>query len=67
MGRPPTLPKQFRDGYYIEVCNKGSKSGVKIVRNTYEEMQQAIKEYSKTKTVIVLGESKNGKWVSKSH
>ncbi len=63
MGRPPTRPKKLRDGFYIEVRNKGSKTGIKIVRNSKEEMQKAIKDYSKTKDVIVLGESKNGKWV----
>jgi hypothetical protein len=26
---------------------------------------QAIKEYEKTKEVIILGESKNGKWTNK--
>ncbi|VAW28947.1 hypothetical protein MNBD_BACTEROID07-757 [hydrothermal vent metagenome] len=63
MGRPPTRPKKLRDGYYIEVRNKGSKTGIKIVRNSKEEMLKAIKDYSKTKEVVVLGESKNGKWV----
>lgn len=65
MGRPPTKPKKFRDGFYIEVKNKGEKSGIVIVRNTKEEMLQAVADYSKTKEVIILGESKNGKWVKK--
>jgi len=63
MGRPPTRPKKLRDGFYIEVRNKGAKTGIKIVRNTREEMLKAIKDYSKTKEVVILGESKNGKWV----
>jgi metallophosphoesterase superfamily enzyme len=63
MGRPPTRPKKLRDGFYIEVRNKGAKNGIKIVRNTREEMLKAIKDYSKTKEVVILGESKNGKWV----
>ncbi len=67
MGRPPTRPKKLRDGYYIEVRNKGAKTGIKIVRNTKEEMLKAIKDYSKTKEVVILGESKNGKWVEPSH
>ncbi|HFB62037.1 MAG TPA: hypothetical protein ENJ69_03540, partial [Bacteroidetes bacterium] len=62
-GRPPTRPKKLRDGFYIEVRNKGAKTGIKIVRNTREEMLKAIKDYSKTKEVVILGESKNGKWV----
>jgi hypothetical protein len=64
MGRPITRPKEFRDGFYIEVCNKGSKTGVKIRRNDEDEMLQAIEEYKKSKVVLILGESKNGKWLN---
>jgi hypothetical protein len=64
MGRPPIKPKEFRNGFYIEVCNKGTKNGIKIIRDTKEEMLKAIKEYEKTKDIIVLGEFKNGKWLS---
>ena len=64
MGRPPTKPKELRDGYYIEVRNRGSNTGIKIRRDTEEEMQQAIMDYERIKTVIVLGESKGGKWVN---
>ena len=66
MGRPPTKPKNFRDGYYIEVHNKGSKTGIKIRRDNYEEMLRAIKDFEKTKDITILGESKNGKWVNDS-
>jgi len=64
MGRPATRPKRYRDGFYIEVKNKGDKSGIVIVRNTKEEMLKAIRDYSRTKEVSVLGESRNGKWVN---
>ena len=64
MGRPPTRAKKLRDGFYIEIFNKGSKSGIKIIRKSEEEMNQAIKEYEKSKGVNILGESKNGKWVN---
>lgn len=65
MGRPPTKPKKLKDGYYIEVRNKRSPSGVKVRRDTKEQMMQAIKEYERAKEIIVLGEFKNGKWVNK--
>ena len=65
MGRPPTRPATLRDGFYIEVRNKGSKSGIKIRRETQEELDQAIKEYERLKEVIVLGEYKKGKPVKK--
>ena len=31
MGRPPTKPKKLRDGFYIEVRNRGANSGIKLV------------------------------------
>jgi hypothetical protein len=65
MGRPPTRAKEYRDGFYIEVRNKGSLTGIKIIRKSRDEMMQAIKEYEKTKEVVILGESKNGKWTNK--
>lgn len=64
MGKPPTRAKKLRDGFYIEIRTKGATSGIKIIRENEEEMIQAIKEYEKAKEVIVLGESKNGKWVN---
>jgi hypothetical protein len=65
MGRPSTRPKDLRDGYYVEVRNKGSKVGIRIRRDTEEEMHQAAKDYEKVKDVTILGESKNGKFVNK--
>ena len=60
MGRPPTKPKKLRDGFYIEVRNKRSSSGVKVRRDTREQMHMAIKEYERTKDVIVIGEIQDG-------
>ena len=61
MGRPSTKPKDLRDGYYIEVRNKGKNSGVKIRRDTKEQLQLAVEEYQESKEVIILGKSVNGK------
>ena len=66
MGRPATKPKELRDGYYIEIRNKNSKTGVKIRRDSEELMLMAVKEYENTKDVIVLGKFENGKMVNKS-
>lgn len=65
MGRPATKPLDLRDGFYIEIRNRGSKSGIKIRRDNEKQMEFAIKEYEKSKDVIVLGEYKNGKLLSK--
>ena len=64
MGSPPTKPIVLKDGWYIEVRNKGSRSGVKLRRDNEEEMNQAIKDFQRSKDVIVLGETKNGKWMN---
>jgi hypothetical protein len=61
MGRPPILPKKKKDGFYIEIRNKGAKSGTIIIRDTEVAMMQAARQYETTKDVIILGEHKNGK------
>jgi len=61
MGRPPILPKKKKDGFYIEVRNKGAKSGTILIRDSHQSMMQAAKQYEVTKDVIILGEHKNGK------
>jgi len=61
MGRPATKPKELRDGFYIEIRNKGARTGIKIRRDNKQQMMFAIKEYEKNKEVIVLGEYINGK------
>lgn len=63
MGRPSTKPKDLRDGYYIEVRNKNKSNGVKIRRDTKEQLLLAIEEYKESKEVIVLGKSENGKMI----
>ncbi len=65
MGRPPTRPKELRDGFYIEIRNKGTKTGIKLRRDTKELMLLAAKEYGRTKEVVVLGEFKKGKPIDK--
>ncbi|MBC8767832.1 hypothetical protein MWU78_15605 [Arenibacter sp. F26102] len=62
MGRPATKPTELKDGYYIEVRNKNQKTGgIKIRRDTEEQMLYALEEYKKSKDVTVLGKLKNGK------
>ncbi len=63
MGRPPVLPKKKKDGFWLDIRNKGANSGVIIIRDSYEAMMQAARQYQITKDVIILGEHKNGKKV----
>ena len=52
MGRPATKPKKLKDGYYIEYSS------------TEDQMNRTIKTYERSKEVVILGESKNGKFVN---
>ena len=61
MGRPPVLPKKKKDGFYIEIRNKGAKSGIIIIRDSEKAMMLAARQYETTKDVIILGEHRNGK------
>lgn len=63
MGRPPILPKKKKDGWYIEVRNKGARTGMILIRDSQQAMLQAAKQYETTKDVIILGEHRNGKRV----
>ena len=64
MGRPPTKAKELKDGWYIEVRNKGAKNGIKIRRNTEAEMNLCAKNYQRNKDVVILGESIGDKFVN---
>lgn len=66
MSRPSSKPSKLRDGFYIDVRSKGAKTGVKIRKETLEEMNKAARQYGKTKEVIVMGEYKNGKPIKKA-
>ena len=63
MGRPPVLPKKKKDGFWLEIRNKGAKTGTILIRDSRQAMMQAAKQYENTKDVIILGEHKNGKKV----
>lgn len=65
MGRPPTKPKRFKDGFYIEVRNKGANAGMKIHFDSDHEMKGAAEMYTMNKKeVIILGEHKRDRWLN---
>ncbi len=64
MGRPPTKPKRFKDGFYIEVRNKGANAGMKIHFDTAHEMEAAAAMYGSSKEVAILGEHKRDRWLN---
>jgi len=60
-GRPRERTVQLKNGFYIEVCNRGVKKGMKIRSESQETMQHTASQYAQYKEVIILGEFKNGK------
>ena len=63
MARPSTREKRLKDGYYMEVRNNGGERGIKIRRESKEQIDSAMEEYKRTKEVAYLGLVKNGKFI----
>ena len=59
-GRPVKRQVQLKNGFYIEVCDKGTKKGVKIWSETKVAMDIIASQYSDFKVVLILGEYKDG-------
>lgn len=62
MGRPATRPAKLKNGFYLEVKSPGS-GAIFIRRDSKEQMLLAAEEYGKTKSVIILGEMRDDKWM----
>ena len=58
--RPRERAVQLKNGFYIEVSNKGVKKGMKIRSESKEAMPDAASQYSRYKEVIILGEFRDG-------
>ena len=64
MARPSVKPPKLKDGFYLEINNSGASGrGIKIQRDTKEEIDLAIKQYSKISKVTYLGQIKDGKFI----
>jgi hypothetical protein len=59
-GRPRFQPLQLKNGFYIEVCDKGMKRGMKIRSENKKAMENAANLYTGFKEVVILGEYRNG-------
>lgn len=62
-GKPRIQQLKLKNGFYIEVCNKGVKRGMKIRSENKKAMVNAASLYAEYKEVIILGEFKNGEQV----
>lgn len=58
--RPWDTQLKLKNGFYIEVCNKGTKKGMKIRSENKKLMEDAIIMYSTYKDIIILGEYRDG-------
>ncbi|MBO9657469.1 MAG: hypothetical protein DI538_26275 [Azospira oryzae] len=63
-GRPSLAPVQLKDGFYIEVCDKGASKGMKIWNATEKAMLDAAQLYAGHKTVVVLGRYTEGAFIN---
>jgi len=59
-GRPRTAEAQLKNGFYIEIFDKGVKKGMKIRSESKHDMETNAKLYGQYKQVTILGEYKNG-------
>lgn len=63
MARPSTRSVNLKDGYYIELRRSGENKGMKVHRDTLEEVERAIKKYETVYNVVFLGRVEKGKVV----
>ena len=59
-GRYTDRSVQLRNGFYILVCERGAKKGMKIRSENRKDMEAAATLYGSYKDVTILGEYKDG-------
>ena len=61
MARPATRSVNLKDGFYIELRRSGENKGMKVHRDTMEEIDLAIKKYESVYNVVFIGKVVKGK------
>ena len=61
MARPAVKEVKLKRGFYIEVSSRGSQKGIKIRRESYDQIQAIMRYYENSYQVRYLGEVENGK------
>jgi hypothetical protein len=51
---------KYKNGFYVEVCNKDVKKGIRIWSKDPAGMQTIAEQYAGYKDVILLGEFRDG-------
>ena len=62
VGRPSTVPKKLKDGFYISVSLSHSNKRVRIMRDSRRGLEEAKVKY-KNHDFQYLGEVKNNYWI----
>lgn len=65
-GRPSTKPARLKDGFYVEIKNKGASSKIMMRSDDRDGMMDIVRKYQAIKDVTVLGEHRNDKWVGET-
>lgn len=63
MSRPITRKVRLKEGYYIEVKKGFGDSGIKIRRDTFDQIKHAYNHYKPLKEVSYLGKFINGEFL----
>ncbi|MBC8048280.1 MAG: hypothetical protein H7Y00_15880 [Fimbriimonadaceae bacterium] len=64
IGRPPVREAKLKDGFYVEIRNRGAKErGIKIHCANEKELELLKARYGTTKDIVVLGEYKDNEKV----
>ncbi len=63
MARPATRSVNLKDGYYIELRRSGENKGMKVHRDTMEEIKLATQKYESVYNVVFIGKVVKGKIV----
>lgn len=66
MARPAVKEVKLKNGYYIEISSGNTQKGIKIRRDSFEQIQSMIRFYEGSYVVRYLGEVENGKLKAKS-
>ena len=61
-GRPSSVPKKLKDGFYISVSLSNSNKRVRIMRDSRRGVEEAKVKY-KNRDFQYLGEVKNNFWI----
>jgi hypothetical protein len=66
MARPPTRSVNLKDGYYIELRRSGENKGMKVHRDSLDEIERAVKKYESVYNVVYIGKVEKGKVVDET-